>query len=54
MPEFCEKLIFEMEAFSYIRMSLSLAKQFMSPQKMLSILIFASPFCAPLILRHYY
>ena len=54
MPEFCEKLIFELEAFSYIRMSLSLAKQLMSPQKMFSILIFGSPVCAPLILRHYY
>ena len=54
MPEFFEKYIFELEAFSYIRMSLSLAKQLMSPQKMFSILIFGSPVCAPLILRHYY
>ena len=31
MPEFFGKFIFELEAFSYIRMGLSLAKQLMSP-----------------------
>ena len=54
MPEFFEKFIFELEAFSYIRMGLSLAKQLMSPQKMFSILIFGSPVCTPLIPCHYY
>ena len=54
MPEFFGKFIFELEAFSYIRMGLSLAKQLMSPQKMFSILIFGSPVCTPLIPCHYY
>ena len=54
MPDFFEKFIFELEAFSYIRMGLSLAKPLMSPQKMFSILIFGSPVCAPIIPCHYY
>ena len=54
MPGFFEKFIFELEAFSYIRMGLSLAKLLMSPQKMFSILIFGSPVCTPLIPCHYY
>ena len=35
-------------------MGLSLAKQLMSPQQMFCILIFGSPFCAPLIPCHHY
>ena len=54
MPHVFEKIIFELEAFSYIRRGLSLAKQFMSPQKMFSVLIFGCPVCAPLIPFHYY
>ena len=54
MPEFIEKFIFELEALSQIRMSLSLANHLMSTQKMFSILIFGSPICASLIPRHYY
>ena len=45
LPGFFEKFIFELEAFSYIRMGLSLATQLISPQKMFSILIFASHIC---------
>ena len=41
-------------AGSLIRMGLSLAKQLISPQKMLSILIFGSPVCTPLIPCHHY
>ena len=54
MPEFFGKFIFELEAFSYMRMGLSLAKQLMSHQKILSILIFGSPVRTPLIPCHYY
>ena len=54
MPGFFEKFIFELEAFSYIKMGLSLAKQLVSPQKMFSILIFGSPVCTPLIPCHHY
>ena len=32
MPEFFKKLIFELEAFSYVRIDLSLAKHLISPQ----------------------
>ena len=39
MPEICEKLIFELEVLSCIRMCLSLAKQLISPLKMFSIWI---------------
>ena len=46
--------IFELEAFLYIRMGLSLAKELMSPQKMFSILIFGFPVCTPLIPCRYY
>ena len=53
MPELFGKFIFEFEAFSYLRIGLSLAKQLMSPQKMLSILIFGSPVCTPLIPCNY-
>ena len=48
------KFIFELETFSYIKMGLSLAKQLISPQKMFSILVFASPVCTPLIPCHRY
>ena len=51
---FFERFIFELEAFSYIRMGLSLAMQMISPPKMYSISIFVSPVCAPLIPCHYY
>ena len=54
MLEFFEKFIFELEAFSYIRMGLSLANQLMSSQKMFSILTFGSPVCTSLIPYHYY
>ena len=53
MPGFFEKFIFELET-SYIRMGERLAKQLMSLQKMLSILIFGSPVCTPLIRCHHY
>ena len=43
---------FELEAISYIRMGLSLAKQVMLRQKMFTIPIFGSPVCTPLILYH--
>ena len=49
MPEFFEKFSFELEAFWYIRMDLSLAKMLMSPQKMFSILISGSPVYAIII-----
>ena len=49
MPEFFGKFIFELEAFSYMRMGLSLTKQLISHQKILSILIFGSPVRTPLI-----
>ena len=50
MPGLFEKFIFELKAFSYIRMGLSLKKQLMSPQKMITILIFEFSVCTPLIL----
>ena len=53
MPGFFENFILELEA-SYIRMGLELAKQLMSPPKMLSNLIFGSPVCTPLIPCHHY
>ena len=49
MSGFFEKFIFNQEAFSYIRMGLSLARQLRLPQKILTILIFGSPVCTPLI-----
>ena len=56
MPGILEKFVFELETFLYsIRMSLSLAKQLMSPHKLflssakLTILISWSPVCTPLI-----
>ena len=49
MPGFFEKFNFEVKAFSYVRMGLSLAKHLISPQKMFSILIFGSPVCTLLI-----
>ena len=53
MPGFFENLIFELGA-SYIRISLRLKRQLMSPQKMFSILVFGSPVCTPLIPCHHY
>ena len=54
MLGFFQELIFELEAFSYIRMGLIPAKQLMSFPKMSSILIFGSPVRTPLIPCHYY
>ena len=58
--QFFEKIIFELEAFSYsFKMTLSLAKQLILPRKMVVssakfiILISWSPFCTPLIPCHY-
>ena len=50
MPGLFEKFVFELEASSYIKMDLTLAKQLISLQKMLSILIFGSPVYTTLIL----
>ena len=54
MPGFFEKIIFGLEAFSYsIRMGLSVAKLFMSPQKSslakFTNMISWPPVCTPLI-----
>ena len=49
MPDFFEKIMFDLEAFSYIRMTLTLGKQLMLPQNIFSILMLGSPVCAHLI-----
>ena len=45
MSWFFEKFIYKLEAFSYIRIGLSLEKHLMSLQAMFTILTFGSPVC---------